>query len=110
MHFRGSPVDLICEEEIGEDGTQRSGEVAGLLVVDACSHQIRRDEIRSELNSSERPANGSGKSLDRKGLGEPRHALDEEVSLREHRDQHPLQETILADDDFLHFVEDALHE
>src|SRR4029434_914923 len=39
LHFRRSPVDLIGKKEVGEDGTQRGGKVAGLLVVDACSHQ-----------------------------------------------------------------------
>ena len=83
LHLRRSPVDLIGKKEIGEDGTQRGGKVTGLLVVDARSHQIRRDEIRRELNSPERPANGSGECLDGKGLGEPRDALDEQVSLRQ---------------------------
>ena len=62
------------------------------------------------MNSLERPADGSGERLDSKGLGEPRDALDEQVSLRQHGHQHTLQEMILPDDDLLHLVEDALHE
>src|SRR5678816_733301 len=92
------------------DGAQRGDKVARLLIVDARSHQIRRDEIRRELNSPKRPANGSGKGLDGKGLGEPGDALDEQVSLRQDGYQHTLQEMILADNDLLHLVEDALHE
>src|SRR6266508_2244769 len=83
---------------------------AGLLVVDARSHQIRRDEIWRELNSFERAADGSGERLDSKGFCEPRYALDEQVSLRQDGHQHALQKMILADDDLLHLVKDALHE
>ena len=110
LHFRRRPVDLIGKKKIGEDGAQRGDKVAGLLIVDARSHQIRRHEIRRELNSPERPANGSGEGLDGKGLGEPWDALDEQVSLRQDGHQHTLQEMILADDDLLYLVEDALHE
>ena len=110
LHLRRRPVDLIGQEKIGEDGAQRRAEVAGLLVVDAGSHQVRRDEIRRELNSPELSANGSGEGLDREGLGKARNAFHEQVPLRQDGHQHALEEMILADDDLLHFVEDALHQ
>ena len=50
-----------------------------------------------------------GERLDRERLGEPGHAFDQQVPLRENRDQHPLEEVVLADDDLLDLVEDALH-
>ena len=42
-------------------------------------------------------------------LARPGHALDEEVAAREERDDEPLQEVVLADDDLLDLVEQALH-
>ena len=110
LHLCRRSVDLIGQQKVGEDGTQRRAEFAGLLVVDAGSHQIRRDEIRRELNSTELSADGSGEGLDREGLGQARNSLHEQVPLRQDGHQHAFEEMILADDDLLHFVEDALHQ
>ena len=46
--------------------------------------------------------------VDGERLGEPRHAFDEQVALREEGDQHALEEVVLADDDLLHLVEHLL--
>ena len=43
-------------------------------------------------------------------LARPGHALDQQVALRQDRHQHALEEMVLADDDALHLVEDALHQ
>jgi hypothetical protein len=72
--------------------------------------KIRRNQIRGELDSPEASPNGSGERLDRQSLGQPRNALDEQVSLGQNGDQDAFQEMILADDDLFHFVEDALHQ
>ena len=55
------------------------------------------------------PRIGLRERLHGQRLGEPRHALDEQVALREDRDQHALEEMVLADDDLLDLVEDPLH-
>src|SRR5262249_12198319 len=110
LHLRRSPVNLIGKEEIGEDGTQRRGKVTVFLVIDARSHQVRRHEVRRELNSPERSANSSGERLNGEGLGEPRDAFDEQMTLGQDGYQHTFQEMILANDDLFHLVEAALHE
>ena len=51
-----------------------------------------------------------GQGLDRHRLGEPRHALDEQMPLRQYCHEQALEQPILANDDLLHLVEDALHE
>ncbi len=56
------------------------------------------------------PRIGARERLDRQRLGKPRHALDQQMPLREDRDQHALEKVVLPDDHLLHFVEDALHE
>ena len=110
MHFRRRAVDLVGEQQIGEYRAERGGKVAGSLIVNARADQIGRHQIRRKLNALERAANRSGERFDGQRLGESRHALDEQVSLRQDGDQHALEKVILADDDFLHFIEDALHE
>ena len=43
--------------------------------------------------------------LHRQRLGQPGHALDEQVAPGHERDDHPFEQRILADDDPLHVVE-----
>ena len=42
-------------------------------------------------------------------LARPGHALDEDVPARQQRDDQPLEQVVLADDDLLDLVEHALH-
>ena len=42
-------------------------------------------------------------------LARPGHALDEDVAAGEERDDQPLQQVVLADDDLLDLVQQALH-
>ena len=54
------------------------------------------------------PADGLGERLDRHRLGEPRDALDEQVTAGQQRDEHPLQQPVLADDRLLDLVQGLL--
>jgi hypothetical protein len=103
------PVDLVGEQQVREDGSERGRELTGLLVVDPRADEVGRHEIRGELDPLELATDRLGQCLDRHRLGEPRHALDEEMAAGEEGDRHPLEEMILADDDLLHLVEQALH-
>src|SRR5258706_7487257 len=89
---------------------ERSCKLADFLVVDARSDQVGRHEIRSELDSFEASAYRARERLDGQRLGETRNAFHEQVSLRQNGYQHALEEMVLADDDFLYLIEDALHE
>ena len=46
--------------------------------------------------------------LDRQGLGESRHALEQEVAAGKERDEHAFEHRVLADDDPSDLVEDGL--
>ena len=58
------------------------------------------------LNS---PPIAVGERLDGHRLGQPGHALDEDVAAREERDDQPLEQVVLTDDDLLDLVQQALH-
>ena len=103
------PVDLVGEQQVREDRPERRPELARLLVVDPRADEVGRDEVRRELDALELAADRVGHGLDRHRLGEARHALDEDVAADEQRDDEPLEEVVLADDDLLHLVEQALH-
>ena len=110
LHLGRGAIDLVGEQQVGEHRPERRREVAGLLVVDPRANQVRRHEVGRELDATERAADDLGEGLHRQRLREAGHAFDEQVALRENRHQHAFEEVILADDDLLHFVEDALHQ
>jgi hypothetical protein len=86
-----------------------SCEVTGLLVVDARPDEVRRHEVGRELDALELATDGLGQGPDRHRLGEARDALDEDVAPREERDDQPLEQVILTDDDLLDLVQEPLH-
>ena len=54
------------------------------------------------------PPIGLRQRLDRHRLGQPGHALDQQVAAGQQRDEHPLQQLVLADDGLLDLVERLL--
>ena len=68
------------------------------------------NEVGRELDPLERAADRARQRLHGERLGEAGHAFDQQVALREDRDQHALEKVVLADDDPLDLVEDALHQ
>ena len=102
-------VDLVGEQQVGEDRAERRPELARLLVVDARADQVGGDEVGRELDPLELAADRLGQGLDGHRLGQARHALDEDVAARQQRDDQPLEQVVLPDDDLLDLVEQALH-
>ena len=70
-----------------------------LLVVDARADEVGGQQVGRELDALELSADRSRQRVDRQRLGQSRHAFDQQVALREHRDQHALEKMVLADDD-----------
>ena len=90
-------------------GPERGVELAGLLVVDPGPDEVGRDEVRRELDALEVAADRLGERLDGHRLGQAGHALDEQVAAGQEGDDHPLEQVVLADDDLLDLVQQALH-
>ena len=109
LHLRGRAVDLVRQKEIREDRAQRGLEVAGPLVVDAGADEVRGHEIGRELDPLEVAADRLREGLHAERLREPGNALDEQVAAREKRDEDPLEEMVLADDDLLDLEEKPGH-
>ena len=105
----GARLISSASRRLVKTGPERRPELAGLLVVDAGADQVGRDEVGRELDPLELAADRLGQRLDRHRLGQARDAFDEDVAAGEERDDQALQEVILADDDLLHLVQQALH-
>ncbi len=106
--FAGRPVDLVGEQEVGEDRPERDLELPRALVVDARADDVRGHQVRGELDPLELAADRLRERLDRHRLGEPGDALDEQVPAGQQRDEHALQQAVLAHDRLLDLVERGL--
>jgi hypothetical protein len=105
----GIGTRCVDQQQVGEHRPETGGELAGLLVVDARAHEVGRHQVRRELDAPERAVDGLCQRLHGERLGQSRHALDQQVPLRERGHQHPFEEVVLSDDHLLHLVQDALH-
>ena len=103
-------VDLVGQQQVGEHRTQRGAELAGFLVVNARSHQVGRHQVGRELDALEVAVKGVGQCLDRQRLGQPRHAFDQQMPLRQQGHHDALQKAVLPDHHALDLVEDLLHQ
>ena len=65
---------------------------------DARADKVARDEVGRELDPLERPAQDRRSRLDRQRLRQAGYALDQEVTLREQADEHPLEHLVLPGD------------
>ena len=63
MHLGRGAVDLVGQQQVGEDGAERGVEFAALLVVDAGADQIGRDQVGGELDALELAADRFGQAF-----------------------------------------------
>ena len=98
LDLRRRAVDLVREEEVAEDGPELRVEAAFALTVDPRPDEIRRDEVRRELDAGERaPEHGRGR-LDRQRLGEAGDSLEQQVPLGKQADDDALEHHVLTGD------------
>ena len=88
MYFGGRAVNFIGQQQVGKDGAQHRTEFTGLLIENARAHQIGGQQIRGELNAVETAVQGFGQGVHCQGLGQSRHAFNEQVALCQQRNQH----------------------
>ena len=101
-------VDLVGEQQAGEQGTAPERELLLALVVDERPGEVRRQEVRRELRTGELQPEGGREGPGRKRLAETREVLDEDVSARQDRAEDEGERLSLPDDGALDLVEDAL--
>src|SRR5213083_1622114 len=106
LRLRGGPVDLVRQEELGEDRTAAEDEVARLAVVHVGARDVRGQEVRGELDPPEGEAEARREGLRNQRLRQTRHVLDQEVSIAEDRPDHPFEDGPLADDHGFHGVKE----
>ena len=98
LHLGSRSVDLIGQDEVGKDGSLAHGELARVGVVDLGTHQIRRQQVGSELQAVELRVNGLRHAGDSQGLGQTRDTLKQNVPTRQETEGQALDEALLAND------------
>ncbi len=108
MHLRGRPVDFVGEQHGREDRPAVNLEAPLARDEDQRSDQVARQQIGRELDATEAQAERLRERAHRRGLREPRHAVDEGVTTGEQGHEQTLEQRALSDDDAAHLVEDPL--
>src|SRR2546427_7471161 len=106
LRLRRRAIDLVRQEQMGEDRAAAEDEVARLAIGHVRTGDVRGKEVRGELDPAERESEARGKGLRDQRLREAGHVLDQEVSVPEDRPEHPLEDGPLADDHALHGIEE----
>ena len=75
---------------------------------DVGARDVGRHQVGRELNAVELEVEHARHRMDEQRFGEARHADDEAVAADEQRQQHLLDDLVLADDELLQLLDDAL--
>ena len=102
LHLGRGPVDLVGQHEVAEHRplAHRVAALAGIENLRA--GDISRQHVRCELDAGEGAVEGVGKGADGEGLGEPRHALEQNVAVGQERKQQACQELVLPHEHLAH--------
>ena len=101
-------VDLIGEEEVGENGAAVGAEFACLAIEDLGSEDVGGEEVDGELDATEVEVEGFRDRVDQKGLSEAGHAFQQEVAGGEEGDDGSFNDDVLSDHDFADALADVV--
>ena len=102
LHLGRGAVDLVGQQQVVEDRTGAKLELARLRPEDVGAGQVRRQQVGRELHPVKAGLEAAAEHLHRPGLGQSRHALHQQMPPREQRNEHVLDELLLAEDARLH--------
>ena len=99
LRLRRCPVDLVGEQQVGEDRSGPELEAPRAHVVDRRAEQVGGQQIRRELHPGEVHAERGGEAPRDERLAEPGDVLDEDVPAGEDHQQNQPQRFVFADND-----------
>ena len=108
LHLGGRAVDLVGEQQVGEDRAVLGPERAVAGLPDARADEVGGQQVGRELDAAERAAQHGGERAHGQRLGQARHALEQHVAAGQQRDEQALEHRVLADDDALALVQRRL--
>ncbi len=105
LHLGRRPVDLVGQDQVGEDRPELDVEPLGGRSVHPGADQVGGDQIRGELQADEAAAHHPGQGLGGQRLGQARGPFQQAVAPGQQAHHQPLDHAVLADDDALHLEE-----
>ena len=85
-------------------------ELLFLLGVDQGAGHVGRQQVGGELDAAELAVDSLGEGADRQGLGQARHAFEQDVPVGKHRDHQVLHQVLLPDDHLAHLQRQEVDE
>src|SRR6185436_10277225 len=76
-------VDLVGEDDLGENRPRMKLESPGFTVVDRYPENVGRQEVARELYALEAQSQGGGERVREHGLADPGYILDQQVAARD---------------------------
>ena len=98
LDFRGSAVDFIRKHDIRENRAFLRREIACFRIVDHCSDDVRRQQIRRELNSMETRLQALREARHRQRLRQTGHTFNQHMVVAKQRQQQTADQFVLPDD------------
>jgi len=98
LRARRRAVDLVGEHHVREHRTGMELELARLRVEHRHAHDVRRQQVRSELHALEAEPERGGQCMRQRGLSQPRQVLDQQVAARQQAGHAVPCLSLLADD------------
>ncbi len=98
------PIDLICQDEVAENGTRLIDELSAALAIigqDVRAENVRWHEIGCELDPRKVQMQYFAQSPDQKSLSETGNALQEQMAAGQEAQQHLMDHLLVADDNSL---------
>src|SRR5262249_24404163 len=105
LRLRRGAVDLVPEQQVGENGPGAEDHLAGARVEHRRSGEVGGEPVWGELNPGELPPEGGWQRAGREGLAQAGQVLDEDMARGQDAEQHLRDRCPLADDDPLDFGE-----
>jgi hypothetical protein len=100
------PVDLVRENDVGEDRAGDEGQLAALggVLEDFRARDVRRHEVGRELHALELQVENLRERFDEQGFGQTGCAGDQAMTAGKESDENLLHDLTLADDDLAEFL------
>jgi hypothetical protein len=79
LRLRGSPVDLVGQDHVGEDGSGFEFEFAPVLIKDRNAHDVGRQQVARELNALKTAIQTARDGVRQRRLAHAGNVLDEQM-------------------------------
>ena len=110
LHFGRRAIDLVSQNDVGEDRTFLHRKSSVRLIVDLRADDVGGQQIRGELNAAERRVYRLCQGPNRQSLGETGHAFEQDVAAGQQAYQQALDHVILADNPPSYLVDNLLND